>query len=69
MRGAGVGEGEGVGDGVGVWAKVFRGMLDAATLAIPSAGSVLTKLRRSTFVFSWWTTDRNLRRRRRRIRV
>lgn len=53
MRGAGVGDGEGVGvaDGAAVWANASKGILDAATPAMPKAGSTLTKLRLPTFVF------------------
>src|SRR5687768_18586552 len=52
MRGVGVGDGDGdgVGDGdaAGVWANTSNGSLEAATPAIPNAGSALTKFRRST---------------------
>ena len=51
VRGAHL-EGDGVaaGDGDGVCANASSGILDAATPAIPSAGSAFTKVRRSTSV-------------------
>ena len=57
MRGAGVGEGDGegvcAGAGLGVWAKDDKGNDEAARPATPNAGSVLTKLRRSSFCLRW----------------
>src|SRR5688500_12076052 len=56
MRGAGVGDGDGdgVGDGAaapeGVCANTSRGTREAATPAMPSAGSTFTKFRRSRLV-------------------
>jgi len=53
MRGAGVGEGDGegvcAGAGLGVCAKDDNGNDEAVRPATPNAGSVLTKVRRSSF--------------------
>ena len=57
MRGAGVGEGDGVGvcagAGLGVCAKDDKGNDEAVRPATPNAGSVLTKVRRSSFCLRW----------------